>query len=192
MKLVTEGLLMSLSVFDYNSAQMVIEAFEDYMEGPNFIRTTIPETFHSQLLKLSKSHESQNIQPVNLPPDKYEQESKPKTLKKLASLLTLNGHLLPDFLISDDEAFIWHGPGYSGQRTKAFAKKKVLIYKEGNTYLIQNEIDKSAGIKLLTRWVKAAAKSSTNWSSISAEWKNASKEMTSTIFWQQYLGLEKS
>ena len=64
------------------------------------------------------------------------------------------------------------------------------ILKLSQSYKSQNEIDKLAGIKLLTRWFKVAAKSSIEWSSVSREWKSASKELTSTIFWQQYLGLK--
>jgi len=46
-----------------------------------------------------------------------------------------------------------------------YFKKEVLVY--------QNEIDKRAGIKILTRWFKVAARNSIKWSSITTEWKNA-------------------
>ena len=65
------------------------------------------------------------------------------------------------------------------------------ILKLSQSYKSQNEINKLDGIKLLTRWFKVAAKSSIEWLSVSREWKSASKELTSTIFWQQYLGLKK-
>ena len=64
------------------------------------------------------------------------------------------------------------------------------IIKQSQSYKNQKEIDNLAGIKLLTRWFKVAAESSIEWSSVSREWKSASKELTSTIFWQQYLGLK--
>ena len=64
------------------------------------------------------------------------------------------------------------------------------ILKLSQSYKLKNQIDNLAGIKLLTRWFKVAAESSIEWSSVSREWKSASKEMTSIIFWQQYLGLK--
>lgn len=64
------------------------------------------------------------------------------------------------------------------------------ILKLSQSYKSKNGIDKIASIKLLTRWFKVAAKSITEWSSVSREWKSASKDLTSTIFWQQYLGLK--
>jgi len=101
--------------------------------------------------------------------------------EKIVSLLTLNGHLLPNFLTSDDDVFIWQSPGYAGQRLRRSRKKRVLLFKEGSTCLFQNEIDKRAGIKILTRWFKVAARNSIKWSSITTEWKNASTELTSTV-----------
>jgi len=190
-KQITEGLVLSLLLFDYKSTEMVITAFEDYLKGPAFLKSNDPETLHSKILKLSKSYNTQTIQKNYLPPIQVDQKSKTGGFKKIVSLLTLNGHLLPNFLTTDDDVFIWAGLDSTGQRSKAFAKKRVIIFGEESGFLIQNEIDKLAGIKLLTRWFKLAAKSSIKWSSISAEWKNASKELTSTTFWQQYLGLKK-
>ena len=191
-KSITKTLIFSLLLFDYNSAEMLVKAFEDYVKGPDFIKNNDPEILHSNILKLSKSYTSQNVQPDYLPlPDQSYQNSRTGSLKKLVSLLTVNGHLLPNFLTSDDDVFIWQGSGYPDQRYKAFAKKRVLIFKERSAFLYQNQINKLAGIKLLTRWFKVAARSSIRWSSISTEWKNASRELTSTMFWQQYLGLKK-
>jgi len=186
----TKRLIYALLFFNYNHAEMVIKAFEDYLKGPDFIKNNDPEILHSNILKLSKSYKSQNVKQNCLPPNQAYQRSRTGILKKLASLLTLNGHLLPNFLTSDDDVFIWATADHPGQRTKAFAKKRVLIFKEEGALLFQNEIDKLAGIKLLTRWFKVVARSSIKWSSISKEWKNASKEFTSTRFWQQYLGLK--
>ncbi|MBW4639435.1 MAG: glycosyltransferase family 2 protein [Gloeocapsa sp. UFS-A4-WI-NPMV-4B04] len=64
------------------------------------------------------------------------------------------------------------------------------ILKLSKSFNNQNEVDELAGINLLTRWFQVAAKSSIEWSSVSREWKIASKDLTSTLFWQQYLGLK--
>ncbi len=186
----TKVLIQSLLRFDYNYVEMLIKSFEDYVKGPDFIKNSDPEILHSSILKLSKRYKSQNVKQDYLSPNKFYYTSTDGRLKKLVSLLTLNGHLLPNFLTRDEDAFIWQGSGYPVNWSKAFAKNRVLIFNEEQDCLFQNEIDKLAGIKLLTRWFKVAAKSSIEWSSVSKKWKNASKELTSTIFWQQYLGLK--
>jgi galactofuranosylgalactofuranosylrhamnosyl-N-acetylglucosaminyl-diphospho-decaprenol beta-1,5/1,6-galactofuranosyltransferase len=109
----TKVILQALAKFDYNHVEMVVKAFEDHLNGPDFIKNSDRETFHMSSVKLSKSYNN------------------------------------------------------------------------------QNEVDKLAGTNLLTRWFKVAAEGINEWSSVSEKWKSASKEMTSTIFWQQYLGLKK-
>ena len=190
-KQITKDLILFLLFFDYNSAEMVLKAFEDYLKGPNFFKNNDPEIYHSNILKLSKSYKTQNVQQNYLPHNQFEQPSRVGSLKRLVSLLTLNGHLLPNFLTSNDDVFILQGSDYHGQRAKAFGKKRVFISPEGSASLFQNEMDKLAGIKLLTRWFKLVTRSSIEWSAISTEWKNAAKELTSTVFWQQYLGLKE-
>jgi galactofuranosylgalactofuranosylrhamnosyl-N-acetylglucosaminyl-diphospho-decaprenol beta-1,5/1,6-galactofuranosyltransferase len=188
---ITTALIFALLIFDYNSAEMLIKAFEDYVEGPDIIRNKEPEILHSNILKLSKSYKSQKIQQNYLPSKEFEQKSSAGIFKKIASLLTINGHLVPNSLTTDNDVFIWNGPAYPSQRAKAFMKKRVFIFNEESGSLFQNEIDKLTGIKLLNKWLKVAAKSSINWSSINTRWKNASTELRSTRFWQQYLEIKE-
>ncbi|HEY9875044.1 MAG TPA: glycosyltransferase [Candidatus Obscuribacterales bacterium] len=58
----TKVILQSLSRFDYNHVEMVIKSFEDYIKGPDFIKSSEPEVLHLNILKLSKSYDNQNEQ----------------------------------------------------------------------------------------------------------------------------------
>ncbi|MGV0025564.1 glycosyltransferase family 2 protein [Phormidesmis priestleyi] len=109
----TKEIILALLKPDYDRAQMLIQAFEDYLKGPDLIRTSEPDIFHLNILKLSRSYEN------------------------------------------------------------------------------QVKVDRLAGIKLLSKWFQIAAKGSTKWSTASRGWKNAAQEMTSILFWQQYLGLKE-
>jgi galactofuranosylgalactofuranosylrhamnosyl-N-acetylglucosaminyl-diphospho-decaprenol beta-1,5/1,6-galactofuranosyltransferase len=194
----TRQLIYELFLFEYNFVEMQIKAFEDYVKGPDWLKNNDAEKLHANILALSKSHKTQNIQ-HDRSHNQVFQKTKSSIWKKLLALLTINGHLLPDFLMRDDEAFIWLTKGYGGQRSKALGKKRVLIYREeisnnnqGIPCLFQNEIDKSTGIKLLTRWLKIAVISGFKWRSLAKEWKNASSELISSQFWQQYLDIKES
>ena len=189
----TKQLLLYLLLFEYNYAEMMVKAFEDYIKGPNLIKNTAPEVLHKEILDLSKSFKTQSVQ-LNYLPSQQVDSIKPKVSiwKKVVSLLTLNGHLLPNFISSDGEVFLCQTIYYAGVRSQAFRKKKVLLFKQENSCLYQNELDKSVGIKLLLRWIKVVATSRIKWYSLLREWKTASKELTSLVFWQQYLGIEKS
>jgi galactofuranosylgalactofuranosylrhamnosyl-N-acetylglucosaminyl-diphospho-decaprenol beta-1,5/1,6-galactofuranosyltransferase len=194
----TRQIIYDLFLFEYNSVEMHIKAFEDYIQGPDWLKNNDAEKLHSYILALSKSHKTQNIQQNTQPNNQVFQKTKSSIWKKLIALFTLNGHLLPDFLLSNEEVFIWLTKGYGGQRSKALGKKRVLIYREeiannnqGIPYLFQNEIDKLAGIKLLTRWIKIAAITGIKWRFLGQKWKSAASELISWGFWEQYLEPKK-
>jgi galactofuranosylgalactofuranosylrhamnosyl-N-acetylglucosaminyl-diphospho-decaprenol beta-1,5/1,6-galactofuranosyltransferase len=189
----TKELIFSLLVFEYSYAEMMVKAFEDYVKGPSIIKSNNPEVLHKEVLALSKSYKTQSLQ-LNYSPSEQEEQNNSRAGigKKLLSLLTLNGHLLPNFIPSDGQVFLWQNSAHAGVRSRAFRKKKVLLFKEENSCLFQNEIDKRVGIKLLARWVKVVATSGFKWSTLLREWKSAYSELTSTMFWQKYLNIEKS
>jgi galactofuranosylgalactofuranosylrhamnosyl-N-acetylglucosaminyl-diphospho-decaprenol beta-1,5/1,6-galactofuranosyltransferase len=184
----TKALMFCLMFFEYNSAEMIVKGLEDYLQGPDFLKNNDPEKLHSEILKQTKTYNTQKLEPNYLPAERYVQNSTPGILPKVVSLLTINGHLLPDFLTTG-EVFIWQGKGYSGQRSRALGKKKVFLFKEESAFLLENELDKKAGIKILAKWFSLAAKSITQWSSIRQQWRDAAKYLTSNTFWQEYLRL---
>ena len=189
----TKEILLLLLLFEYNYAEMIVKAFEDYVKGSGIIKSNTPEVLHKEVLALSKSYKTQSIELNYSPSEEFQQiKSRAGIGKKLISLLTLNGHLLPNFITSDGEVFLWQTSNHAGVRSRAFRKKKVLLFKERNSCLFQNEIDKKVGIKLLTRWLKVLVTSRLKWSALLREWKSAYSELTSTMFWQKYLNIEKS
>ena len=190
---ISKDLILYLLLFEYNYAEMLVKAFEDYVKGPSILKDRDPELLHKEILALSKSFETQSIKQNYCPPKQVKLvKSQAGIGDKLISLLTLNGHLLPNFITNDGEVFLWQTFDYAGVRSRAFRKKRVLIFQQENNCLYQNDIDKLVGIKLLFRWIKVVASSRIKWSSLVTDWKEASSELTSTMFWQQYLGTEES
>ncbi|MBF2025193.1 MAG: glycosyltransferase [Oscillatoriales cyanobacterium C42_A2020_001] len=183
---ITVRLIYTLLFFDYNSAGMLIKAFEDYIQGPEFIKNHDPETYHSDIVKLSRVHQNQSVDSSFIPQEKPE-ISEAGVFRKLMSLLTLNGHLLPDFLISKQPTFIWYGPGYPGQRSRALARKEVLIFKEKAACLYRYEMNRKTGLKILFDWFKLVLTSRPRWSAINHSWKQSAQELVSVPFWQKYL-----
>ncbi|MBW4422417.1 MAG: glycosyltransferase family 2 protein [Myxacorys californica WJT36-NPBG1] len=56
----TKEIMASLLASDYDRAQMLIKAFEDYTKGPDFIKHSEPDVLHLSILKLSRTYENQN------------------------------------------------------------------------------------------------------------------------------------
>jgi len=189
----TKAIFSSLLVFDYKKACMVIQAFEDYLQGAKIIKNADPEQWHSQIAKLERSYQTQNIQHHNLPSQRQtNRKATASLMEKIVSFLTLNGHFLPNFFTQDEDVLLWQTAEHADRRSRAFRKKRVLIFKEGGQCLYRNELDKSAGIKLIIRWISIAIKSRFKWSIVMTEWQQAAGELTSLSFWRQYLNLEKS
>lgn len=193
LKQVTTGIIYNLLLFDYNSAQMHIKAFEDYMQGPGFIINNEPETLHFQICEYSKTHKSQTIVANSILDNQDYQITKTSKLQKLVTLLTLNGNLLPQFLISNESAIVRYGLQEEARDSicKGFAKKRIIFINDENPRSYQNELDNQAAINILSNWIKSAIKSSFRWSKVNAEWKGAAKDLSSMQFWQDYLEPQK-
>ncbi|MEI2581613.1 glycosyltransferase [Scytonema sp. PRP1] len=195
-KFLTLRLLQKIFLFDYNSAEMIIKGFEDYMQGPSVIINNDPETLHTTIIKLSKTYKSQSVQSSSLvgsPPFAKLDTKQPQQpdFTKLFALATLNGHLLPNFLLSNDNAFFLISPDHIDWWPKAFTKKQILFFRENNTSVYKHEMSRAAGIGILMRWLTLIMKSGSKWSSVSAEWRNAFSRLTSTEFWKEYLRLNE-
>jgi galactofuranosylgalactofuranosylrhamnosyl-N-acetylglucosaminyl-diphospho-decaprenol beta-1,5/1,6-galactofuranosyltransferase len=192
-KIFTNCILYYLFIFDYNSAQMVVKGFEDYMQGPNFITSNTPEILHAKIFESSRSYKNQTILTDSVSSSEISQITRADKVQKLVSLLTLNGHLLPQFLIADETAVIRFSVKEKERDTlcKGLAKKRILYVIEENPNSYQYELDQKAGINILLTWFNSAIRSYLRWSSVSAEWKKAFKDLTSMQFWQKYLEPQK-
>jgi galactofuranosylgalactofuranosylrhamnosyl-N-acetylglucosaminyl-diphospho-decaprenol beta-1,5/1,6-galactofuranosyltransferase len=186
----TRCLLYYLFIFDYNTAQMVVKGFQDYMQGPNFIRSNDPEILHSKIFESSKVYKNQTILNSSSIAEAHT-IAKVGKLQKTMSVLTLNGHLLPQFLIADKSTIIRDGIKERESICKGFAKQRIIYVVETSPTSYQYELNQKLGINILLTWLNLAIQNSFKWSSINAEWKQAFKEFTTVQFWQNYLEPEK-
>ncbi|RUT04800.1 galactofuranosyltransferase [Dulcicalothrix desertica PCC 7102] len=189
LKTISGGMFYNLLLFNYNSAQMHVKAFEDYLKGPDFIKKNDSEALHNQISASVKNFKSQQVISSSEDVPKDYQITKVGKLQKLMTLITLNGHLLPPFMIRNESAFI-HYPEEMTKRDsicKAFSKRKIIIKYSKLPALYHNELDNKAAFNILSTWIKSIIKSTFGWSRITKQWKQASKELASTTFWQNYL-----
>jgi galactofuranosylgalactofuranosylrhamnosyl-N-acetylglucosaminyl-diphospho-decaprenol beta-1,5/1,6-galactofuranosyltransferase len=194
----TKSFLRKIFIFDYNSAEVMLKGFEDYMKGPSVIKSQDPERLHIDILALSKKYSSQNLSANTL----LKIDSKPHLLsqnksefilkiKKTLGLLTLNGHLLPSFMLSNESVLYWIGSEREDWWTKIFPKKQVIISREGNNTIAHHKMSNLVGIGLLLRWFQIILRSAIQWSSVSSEWRKSHKYFTSIEFWKEYLKLNE-
>ncbi len=196
-KFFTKNLIQKVFVFDYNSAEVMVRGFADYMKGPNFLKEKDPEALHAEVLNLSKTYSSQSVAVDSIADIRAsEAPSAAKNRryslgKRLMGVLTLNGHLLPEFLLNKTNVLYCMTFEYKDWWPKVFRSKRISFYREGNSSVQQYEMNRVAGISILLKWLFLAASSSMRWSSVSADWRNSFEELTSIEFWKKYLKLDK-
>jgi galactofuranosylgalactofuranosylrhamnosyl-N-acetylglucosaminyl-diphospho-decaprenol beta-1,5/1,6-galactofuranosyltransferase len=184
----TKSVLRSLFYFDYNFPQMTVRAFEDFMKGPTFFQSSDPESLHASILEFNKQYKSRERSQGSYSIETFYQKPKYILLKKIIGLFTLNGHLQPKFISRKNEAFVLFGS--PNQWYKAFAKNKIIFFKEEDSNFYQNTFDRATGIGLLIKWLQIAITSSMKWSSVCAEWKKVATELASNDYWHRYLKLK--
>ncbi len=176
--------------FNYNAAELIIRALEDYMKGPDFIKKTDGEKntnenfkFNDRLAPLDEITEGAYFDTNNM------FDYTPPSLKeRIIAKITWNGQrFCPKFLehndvalISFDEFFQLHG---------IVLKNKLLVvnpHEMSGTYRVK---DKKRFDELTKRFKKDLKEYDKNKDAIAAKYADAKKELTSEEFWKKYLSI---
>ena len=162
------------------------------MKGPLFITRNAAEELHADVIakttryttriELSSNHMCHDVR------DEERHEAKTiSRLRKLAMLVTLNGHFLPKY-------FLRHGSispiTLPHDMQRVFMRKRLKLDIYGGT--LHTEMNRKSGLTLLLAWVKILLTLALKWSSLRGQWRKSSKSMITRDFWQHYLGLSKT
>ena len=172
--------------FAYNNAELLIDSIEDYLKGPEYI-------MHLDGEQSLKEHNAKNEKLVplaelgyagDLPTDPYKYESL-NLFRKAMYVLTINGHLLPNFMLRRTPyiiAYDWFFvPG------KNYMKKTlVAVNKNGGTG-VRRTINRKRCFALIKRYRKVLAKYKKTHVEVEQAYRNAFDEMKTTKFWKEYL-----
>ena len=172
--------------FAYNNAELLIDSIEDYLKGPEYI-------MHLDGEQSLKEHNAKNEKLVplaelgyagDLPTDPYKYESL-NLFRKVMYVLTINGHLLPNFMLRRTPyiiAYDWFFvPG------KNYMKKTlVAVNKNGGTG-VRRTINRKRCFALIKRYRKVLAKYKKTHVEVEQAYRNAFDEMKTTKFWKEYL-----
>ena len=172
--------------FAYSNAELLIDSIEDYLKGPEYI-------MHLDGEQSLKEHNAKNEKLVplaelgyagDLPTDPYKYESL-NLFRKAMYVLTINGHLLPNFMLRRTPyiiAYDWFFvPG------KNYMKKTlVAVNKNGGTG-VRRTINRKRCFALIKRYRKVLAKYKKTHVEVEQAYRNAFDEMKTTKFWKEYL-----
>lgn len=192
MHIIYDSFRVEMMRFNYNAAQLVVEALEDYMKGPDYIKTVDGEKLAQQhfelndkLVPLSELPNSNTFRPQ----DSY--EAPQLSLKnRILVRLTWNGQkLFPQFL--DKTEVVPIGFDWELQIQRIALHSRLLAVNPFNKTGIYRIKDKKRFRKLMKRFKQANRNYKKHGKQIRQAYADASDQLTSTTFWKEYLGIEE-
>lgn len=172
--------------FAYNNAELLLDSVEDFLKGPKYIEKLNGE----QSLKEHCAKNEKLIPLSEIPypnaakDDPYDYESL-NIFQKLIYVFTINGHLLPNFLLRNYPSVIAYDwffvPG------KNFRRKKLIAVNENGGTGNVREMDRKRCFELIDRYITVMGRYRRYHEKVEKAYRKHFKEMTTEKFWKEYL-----
>ena len=191
-KKVLLSIIKNLLLYKYERVKYILLGIEDFLKGPNFLKSINPEEYHNYLQSI-QSVKPQNFKEIFLS-YKYKRKIRFPKLKKLLSFITLNGHILPNILIQEgkkpeDDGFIFE-PLHSNRVEAIFLKETVIFYEPTKGIGLKYKHSKKLFFKYLFKAIILIIKLFFNQKSLHTKYEKEFKYLTSPDFWKKYLKLD--
>lgn len=179
--------------YRYDRAQYILWGIQDALKGPNFLKQVNPPDLHEKI-KESYKEDLKNIENSTILKKKYnipDPKSYLKLIRIILSKISLNGHLLPEFLMLKgnnigDDGYIVESLRSSRIET-IFRHQVVLYYEPFIEKGILCRMDRSKFFSLLFSFLKTGLILLWRQKQIIQEWEEAHDDLTSPKFWETYL-----
>ncbi len=171
--------------FAYANADQLIDSIDDYLKGPEYIMNLDGE-------KSLKEHNGKNekLVPItefgyaDLPSDPYSYQGMNK-LKKLWYMITLNGHLLPNFLLKKTPNVISYD--WFFVPAKNYMRKSLIAVNARTKTGYERHIDRKRCFAIIKRYRKVLAKYKKTHVAVEQAYRDQFNKMGTTEFWKNYL-----
>lgn len=173
--------------FNYSGAQVYIDILEDFMQGPSILKSAEK---CAEILKreISRNEKMIPFKEFGLTESSVHQRvfrtDRLHGLKRRIYDLTFNGHLLPSCL-RKKEIEIIHCVGEQGPL--CYMRKTVIAVDPLNQQGVIRKFDKAIGKRLIQSFERAYSNCFSKKEALLADYRNAHTEMTSILFYKNYL-----
>lgn len=177
----------------YNNCALLLDAIEDYLNGPEFMFTPCGE-----MIMKEKSTKNEQMISINSFEDIIEEvdfnkiydnmyDLKPlKGLKRFWYNITWNGHIMAKSFLSNKTAVIPYDWFYSDGRQ--YMCKQVLAISENGTGHLR-ERSRKTFLSLMKRRKKLLKRYKKEKNAVYEKYRTAAKTLQSDEFWREYLGI---
>lgn len=172
---------------DYNGAELILDAIDDFMKGPEWIAQDFGEKIMKEKSSLNeemKSLRDYKDVDVNLEEIYYNPPRNP--VHTLIYRLTYNGHrFCPKRLMKNAPGITVYDWFYSPERN--YLRKQLLAVNPHLKMASMRLHNKSRYKAMMKRYKKTLAEYEKNHKKIEESYWNAREELTSEVFWRKYL-----
>lgn len=190
------ALRLQLRVMSYDAADLILDGIADYLKGPDYFASLNGE----EVIKRN-AKKNETLVPLDELAEPYRNvsynkrllgdQSRIKPLLKLMRTLPYDRHLLPDALLRDTpEAVFYSGLSILSPRTIG-TKTLVAIDLEGNQGAVRH-MDRGRYRQIMDRWKALKNELKERGDEVRRAYKEALPYLTSTEFWEKYLGLDET
>ncbi|HEY9637156.1 MAG TPA: glycosyltransferase [Coleofasciculaceae cyanobacterium] len=181
--------------YRYKSAELVLKAASDFLQGPEYLKSTNPEEKNLEVLKIGEK----TVKNPDLPfvYRKYmesvsETES---TISRWIRLITLNGHLLPDFFFYSNQKITGKGyriaPLQDYRPVNVFRASKILYYNLINQEGFVASFSREEFFKIFINVILISWQMFFKFPTLRKLYRDTLPELTNRVFWEKYLEIDK-
>ena len=181
--------------YRYQSAELVLKAISDFLQGPYYLKTINPEEKNLEIQKLGEKAVKNPELPfvyVKYIDSINETES---TIHRLVRLITFNGHLLPDFFFHNKQIITDKGyrvaPIQGYRPVNVFRAREVLYYNLHNQEGFVVRLSRGEFFKIFIRSIKLSLEMFFKFQELKKVYRETLPELTNRTFWENYLEINK-
>lgn len=190
------ALRLQLRVMSYDAADLILDGIADYLKGPDYFASLNGEEVIKRNAKKNEKlvlldELAEPYRNVTYNKRLLGDQSYIEPFLKLMRTLPYDRHLLPDVLLRDTpEAVFYSGLSILSPRTIG-TKTLVAIDLEGNQGAVRH-MDRERYQQIMDRWKALKSELKERGDEVRAAYKEAQLYLTSTEFWEKYLGLDEA
>jgi len=173
--------------FAYANAELLLDAVEDYMKGPEYIKNLDGE----QSLREHNAKNEKLVPLSELPypavPDQVYEYVPIKRYSKWIYIITINGHLLPDFLLKSYAASVAYDWFFTAGAY--YRRRRMIAINPINRTGCIRTMDRRKCFALIRRYMQVTGNYKKRHTQIEKQYRESFPEMTSKLFWENYLGI---
>lgn len=187
---------MHMRTMYYDAAEMIVEAVEDYLKGPDFLAEVDGEAlFKKNGARNEKLVPLDELDPrvtehLSINKDALGLKSQTGRFGKMLRLLPYDRHYLPDFMLRENAASVFYC-GAMRPDPSLFARKTLVAMDADATHGCVRRMDKRRWREIRQRWKAAKHAYESRRDEVKKAYQEALPRLSSSAFWKDYLEARK-